>query len=58
MIGEKQDMMHEHADCLEQMLSVLKQNPGMRKVCTYSSLLEATPLKDEYFTWTPVGNRK
>lgn len=50
--------MHEHADCLEQICSILKKDADLRKAVSFTQLLDLTPLKDEYFSWTPAGKDK
>ena len=48
---EKQSQMHQHANCLEMMLSMLAKADHLNTICPYSELLEMTPTKDDYFTW-------
>mmetsp|Transcript_3267 Transcript_3267/g.4400 ORF Transcript_3267/g.4400 Transcript_3267/m.4400 type:complete len:143 (-) Transcript_3267:400-828(-) len=51
---EKQNQMHQFANCLEQLLVTLKES-DLLDVCTYTSLVEITPIDDEFFKLTPGG---
>ena len=52
---EKQSQMHEHANCLEMLLKILVEADHLNDICPYSQLVNMTPIKDEYFTWTTQG---
>ena len=49
---EKQNLLHQHADCLEQLLENLAET-NLQDICPYSELLKLTPLKDEFLSFTP-----
>ena len=51
---EKQNQMHEHANCLEQVLTILKES-SLADICPFSSLINITPIDDEFFKMTPSG---
>ena len=54
---EKQSMLHEHANSLETLIGMLNDpnEPNLKDICPYNELLKITPLKDDFFTWTPTG---
>ena len=52
---EKQNQMHDHANCLEQVLNILKET-NLVDTFPYSQLVKITPIEDEFFKWTPGGN--
>lgn len=54
---EKQNLMHMHANCLELILTVLKES-SLSEICPYSSLINITPIDDEFFQMTPQGRFK
>lgn len=51
---DMQNQMHEHANCLEQLLQILKES-SLADICPYSSLINITPIDDEFFKMTPSG---
>ena len=51
---EKQNQMHQFANCLEQLLVTMKDT-NLVEVCPYSDLLAITPTDDEFFKLTPEG---
>lgn len=46
-----QNKMHEHANCLEQVLNILKDSTGLLNICPYSSLINITPMDEDFFTY-------
>ena len=52
---EKQSQMHEHANCLEQLLKVLAESDHLNSKCRYADILKVTPVNDDFFTWTTTG---
>ena len=44
--------MHEHANCLEMLLRILAEADHLNDICPYVELVNMTPIKDDYFTWT------
>ena len=44
--------MNEHANCLEMLLKILSET-NLGDICPYSELLKITPIRDDFFTWTP-----
>ena len=49
--------MNEHANCLEQILTVL-QGTNINETCPTSEIIKITPFKDDFFNWTPNGRRE
>ena len=50
-------MLLEYASCLETLLAMLTDpnEPHLKEICPYAELLAITPIKDDFFTWTPTG---
>lgn len=53
---EKQNLMHMHANCLELILTILKES-SLVDICPYSSLINITPIDDEFFQMIPQGRK-
>lgn len=47
-IMEIQDEMRDHTNCLVQILELLKDSNGLTNVCPYASLVNITPVDNDY----------
>ncbi len=43
--------MHEHANCLQQVLTILTDSNDLLNICPFSSLLNITPTDDDFFKY-------
>ena len=48
---EVQNLMHKHANCLEQVLSILSEGNDLLNICPFSSLINLTPTDDDFFKY-------
>ena len=46
--------MHQHANCLELILKILMES-NLNDICPYSSLLNITPIDDDFFKMIKQG---
>ena len=55
-MNEKQAVLSQHADCLEQLLGILCEGGqafNLNDVCPYTELVKITPLDDNLLGMTP-----
>lgn len=50
--------MHEHANCLEQVLAILMDSNDLLNICPFSSLLNITPTDDDFFKYVKHDHGK
>ncbi len=50
--------MHEHANCLEQVLTILMDCNDLLNICPFSSLLNITPINDDFFDYVKHCHKK